>query len=221
MDESTPPPARMPLEHRRERTIRDLTRHFSRDHLSVEELEQRLDAAIAAPDQAALEDLVRDLPALPAEQEPVAFGPRVEPGVSAAEHGFVVAILSGSSRKGAWTPPRKLRALAVMGGAEIDFREARFGAAVVEVEAFALMGGVEIIVPPGVRVEAHGLGIMGGFDDGSSNAEIDPAAPLVRVRGLALMGGISVEIRLPGESEREARKRLRRSRREKRREIEP
>lgn len=175
----------------------------------MEELEQRLDAAIAAPDEGTLRALVRDLPALP-DEETVPPGPRVEPDAVAAERGYALAILGGSSRKGVWVPPRRLHAVAVMGGAELDFREARFGAPVVEVDAFALMGGIHVTVPPGVRVEAHGFGIMGGFDDRSSNAKADPAAPLLRIRGFALMGGVHIEVRLPGESEREARRRQRR-----------
>lgn len=201
----------MPLERERERTIGELTRHFSRDHLSVEELERRVDAALAAESGAALQTLVRDLPALPGE-DAVPDGPTVARDVTPADRALVLAILGGSSRRGDWVPPRRLHAVAVMGGAELDFRNARFGSPVVEVHAFALMGGIHVLVPPGVRVEAHGLGIMGGFDDRSSNADASPTAPLLRIRGFALMGGVHVEVRLPGESEREARRRLRRTR---------
>jgi len=204
-----PAPSGMPLERERERTIRELTRHFSRDHISVEELEQRLDAAIGAADRGALRALVRDLPALP-DEEAAALGPRVEPGTVADDSGYALAIMGGSGRKGVWVPPRRLHAIAVMGGVELDFREARFGAPVVDIDAFALMGGIHILVPPGVRVEAHGFGIMGGFDDRSSNADVDPGAPLIRIHGFALMGGVGIEVRLPGESERQARRRLRR-----------
>lgn len=207
-----PSPTSRSLDERREDTIQALTRHFSLDHLSVEELEQRIDRALAAPDGVALDALVRDLPALPSGASvsvprPGAVGPP-------AERAFVLAILGSASRGGSWVPPRQLRTLAVMGGAELDFRQAVFAAPVVEVEVFALMGGVEVIVPPGVRVEAHGLGIMGGFDDRSPDPASDPASPLVRVKGLALMGGVSVEVRRAGESRREARRSRRRHRRD-------
>jgi len=220
------PPVRGPgtLEEARERTIHDLTRHFSRDHLDVEELERRLDQAIAAPDRGALAALVRDLPALPVEEPAAAAsavpapnpGTRVSPGVTPREHGFVLGLLGRSTRKGAWVPPRELRVLAAMGGAELDFRAARFGAPVTEVEVLAVMGGVEILVPPGIHVEAHGLGIMGGFDDLSGGAAADPEAPILRIKGLALMGGVHVEQRLPGESRGDARRRRRRDRRSRR-----
>ena len=221
------PPARpsRTFEEEREHTIQELTRHFSRDHLEVEELERRLDAAIAAPDRGALDALVRDLPALPAEAEPAAPAssapsaatPRVEAGVAPRDHGYVLALLGGSSRNGAWVPPREVRVLAAMGGVELDFREARFGAPVTDVELLAVMGGVHIVVPPGVRVEAHGLGIMGGFDHREGERVSDRGAPLVRVRGLALMGGVHIEEREPGESSRDARRRLKGGRRARRR----
>jgi hypothetical protein len=74
---------------------------------------------------------------------------------------------------------------------------------------------VEIIVPPNLPVEADGVAIMGGFAHvDRAPADPDPAAPMLRVTGLALMGGVHIEMRLPGESPREARKRRRRERRE-------
>lgn len=216
-------PART-LEEEREATIQELTRHFSRDHLEVEELERRLDAAIAARDRGALDALVRDLPALPVEAEvrPTPTSPAedafgVEPGVTPRDHGYVLALLGGSSREGAWVPPRQIRVLAAMGGVELDFRQARFGAPVTDVEVLAVMGGVHILVPPGIRVEAHGLGIMGGFDHRQLEPVTDPGAPVLRVRGLALMGGVHVEERRPGESGGDARRRLKRARKGRRR----
>lgn len=54
--------------------------------------------------------------------------------------------MAGVARKGAWTAPRQLHVLTVMGGAELDFREAQFGPGVTTVTVFATMGGVEIKV---------------------------------------------------------------------------
>ena len=51
-----------------------------------------------------------------------------------------------------------------MGGATLDFREARLPEGEVEIRVGALMGGVEIIVPPTLAVESNGAAIMGGFE---------------------------------------------------------
>jgi hypothetical protein len=55
------------------------------------------------------------------------------------------------------------------------------------------MGGVNVIVPPGVEVNVRGIGIMGGFDHTQSGVPGDPGAPRVIVTGLAFWGGVGVE----------------------------
>ena len=64
--------------------------------------------------------------------------------------------------------------------------------------AVAIMGGIDIIVPDDVRVIDDGIGIMGGFgieDHPSCTvpvAQLPADAPVIRVRGLALMGGVGI-----------------------------
>ena len=81
-------------------------------------------------------------------------------------------------------------------GAEIDLRDAELTSPVVEISAIAIMGGIEIIVPPGVRVEADGLALMGGFEDKvvEPGSTMSATAPLVRITGLALMGGVEAKV---------------------------
>jgi len=104
-----------------------------------------------------------------------------------------------------------------MGGVELDFREAIFPPGVTEVRVLAFWGGVEIVVPPGVRVEVDALGLMGGVDHRET---VEPSAregiPVLRVTGLAVMAGIEINVRYRGESGRDARKRLRAERRARR-----
>jgi hypothetical protein len=105
-----------------------------------------------------------------------------------------------------------------MGGVVLDFREALMAPGVTEVWIFTLRGGAEILVPPGLSVESDGVAILGGFEHRDDAPLHDlPDRPLLRLRGLAVMGGVEVSIRLPGESARDARKRLRGARREQRR----
>jgi hypothetical protein len=109
-----------------------------------------------------------------------------------AEESSVVALLGGSARKGSWEPPARLRVLAVMGGVELDFRDLYEGETFVDV--LAIMGGVSIIVPPDIDVDADGQGFLGGFGSLTQRAE-DAGAPLLRIGGTAVMGGVEIKVK--------------------------
>jgi hypothetical protein len=131
------------------------------------------------------------------------------PAENVPSHSMMVGILGGGGRSGTWVPARVNWAVGVMGGCELDFREARFGPGVTEVRVFVLWGGVEVIVPPDVQVECSTIGILGGFEQvGTVSSTTDPHAPVLRITGVAVMGGGSVTVRYPGESGRDARRRL-------------
>jgi hypothetical protein len=214
---------RQPLSQIRQVTVDALCEHFANDVMTVEEFEQRVEAAHRAQTVDDLRELLRDLPGgnLPAVAGSAATpAPRTRPvPVPAAHvrpHETMVAIMGGTMRKGRWTPARTSLALSIMGGTHLDFREAALGPGVTEVKAFAMMGGVEIVVPPGIHVESHGIGIMGGFDHVTEYEDSDPSAPILRISGLALMGGVEITVRNPGESARDARRRRRLEHKERR-----
>lgn len=207
----------------RQGTIEALCEHFANDALPVEEFERRVDVAHKAASADELAALLADLPGggLPARrQNPTSPAPRPSPRVTPRGHvkeqGFALAVMGGATRKGHWTPARRTFAFALMGGVELDFREVDFPSGVTEVHAFSLMGGVDIIVPPGVNVESHGMAIMGGFDELGAQ-EYLPDAPTLRIAGLAVMGGVDITVRYAGESAREARRRRKQEKQERRR----
>jgi hypothetical protein len=76
----------------------------------------------------------------------------------------------------------------------------------------AIMGGMQIIVPPGVEVIVRGIGIMGGFDHREEGVPGEPGAPRVIVTGFAFWGGVGVERKLT----RTERLRLKEERRQER-----
>ena len=113
---------------------------------------------------------------------------------SADEVGWALAVMSGAVRKGAWEPPESLRVIALMGGVELDYTEADVLEGESEIWVFALMGGAKIVVPSDVDVEVSGVGFMGGFSHVSHRSGV-PDAPLLRIKGLAIMGGVEVKVR--------------------------
>jgi hypothetical protein len=154
--------------------------------IDLEELDQRLEATYAARTYADLARITLDLPAhasQPAQPSLVVTGPASE------SH---TAILGGLDRKGVWIVPQQLSVLAVMGGADLDLREARFAAQEVVITVNCFMGGAQITVGPDVNVLMEGTGIMGGFS-GPSGQATDAGSPTVRIRGVAVWGGVSVE----------------------------
>jgi hypothetical protein len=209
------------LAEKREKTIQLLIDSFASDRLTVEDYESRLDLANKATKITALEKIVEDLPAArDAESPATAPAPLPAPArpENIRESQFLAAVLGGVERKGGWTPARKTWLLSFMGGAVLDFREAHLPPGVTEVELFVMMGGVEIIVPPGVAVDSSGIAIMGSFEHGPGAPPGMPAdAPVIRVGGFALMGGVEVHTRLPGESARDAKLRRREERKRLRR----
>jgi Domain of unknown function (DUF1707)/Cell wall-active antibiotics response 4TMS YvqF len=217
MDTGSNSPVESPLTAERERVVQTLSTHFAHDQLTLTEFEQRLERAynVTAVDQ--LRALVADLPgvaaqpATPATPGTPAAGPALVPSSEVPPRGAIFAIMGGHERGGSWIVPRQLKVVVLMGGAEIDLRGARFGPGVTEIEVFAIFGGAHIIVPPGVRVESMGAAFMGGFDVKAGDATaLSAAHPVVRLSGLALMGGVDTETRLPGETGKEAKRRRRR-----------
>lgn len=187
----------------RDKVAQALHQAAGEGRLTLDELQERLDTTYAAKTYGDLEPVLADLPStsagvlVPAGQS--------HPAVRATSSGdgpgtrFAVAVMSGAQRKGTWLVPRTQVAIAVMGGVEIDLREARFSADEVTIQAYAFMGGVEITVPEWMEVHVDGIGFMGGFDDQAGDPTGPRPAgggPVVRFVGFAFMGGVAV-IRKP------------------------
>ncbi|MEX2466474.1 MAG: DUF1707 domain-containing protein [Gemmatimonadota bacterium] len=217
-------PQRPPLDQDRQTTIDQLCEHFAEDRLTVEEFEHRLDTAHQAETPHELEALLQDLPRPSTAAARRTDLPARESGYSLADpdrvkdRELVVAILGGTGRKGRWTPARNNFVISVMGGAELDFREAILPPGVTEVQIYTVWGGVEIVVPPDLHVESQGFALMGGFEHAADEAVAPgPDIPTLRITGIAVMAGVDIAVRRPGETARDARRRRRLEHRERRR----
>lgn len=213
-DEARVPEPVGDLPSARERTIDILCQQFAEDKITVAEFERRVDLANQAISPDDLRRLLADLmPArvpAPMAQDHTRVAPRVGEtlGRPRKERDFLIGVLGATVRRGRWTPAGSTLAVGIFGGSELDFREALLPPGITEVTAIAVMGAVEVIVPPGVRVETAAMAVMGGIEDTSEGPDYDTeSTPVIRVKGLACMGGIEIHTRLPGETAREAKKR--------------
>jgi len=74
-------------------------------------------------------------------------------------------VMGGREKRGNWIPGDPQLVLTIMGGTEIDLTQVQ--AREVNLTLFTLMGGVEVIVPPGADVDLDGLIIMGASVPGA------------------------------------------------------
>jgi DUF1707 SHOCT-like domain/Cell wall-active antibiotics response LiaF, C-terminal len=172
----------------RERTAEQLRQAASQGRITVDELEERLQAAYAARTQGELAPIVADLPA--AAERPVGRLPvrRGEGGT-----GWLVSILGGHDRRGHWRIAPHLRVINVMGGSDLDLHEAELADDPVVITVFSLMGGTEIRVPEGLNVEVSQFALLGGNSVELGPSHPDPGGPVVRIRMLSIMGGSDVK----------------------------
>jgi hypothetical protein len=160
--------------------------------LSADEHGQRLDAIYAAKTQAELVPLLADLPGQQA----------MAPVTSTSGHlarsgrgGRIIAIFGGATRKGSWHADSVIDVLTVFGGAELDFRDAVLPGKEVTLRATSVLGGIEITVPPEMRVIDNGTAILGGREIKGGPEEVGPDSPVLRIEGICVLGGIEVRRR--------------------------
>jgi predicted membrane protein len=102
-----------------------------------------------------------------------------------------IAVLAGVHRGNNSRAFRGGDLTAIMGGCEIDLRQAAIdGDAVIDV--FAMWGGIELKVPEDWTVASRVVPILGGFED-KTRPQRGAATHRLLIRGFAIMGGIEVK----------------------------
>jgi hypothetical protein len=131
--------------------------------------------------------LVHDLPAGSPSPLPVTTG---------SQPGRLAMAYKGSVRRaGRWRVPERYLTVVYKGSGWLDLRGAELTSPVTTIRVVAYKSRIDILVPPGVRVEADGLGISTGAGDGAGT--LSASAPVVHVHGYAYKGSIEVSSRPP------------------------
>jgi hypothetical protein len=168
----------------RDQALRVLSDHAAVGRLTLDELEERSSRALAAKTRGELATLTGDLPA-DQDQDRAAPAPAKKPVR------WMVAILSGSQRRGRFRAVGSINSIAVLGGDEIDLREAEIEGGELTLNLFALLGGDTLYVPDSVELDMGGFSLMGGNTEiGSERPR--PGAPVIRLRTWNLMGGVTI-----------------------------
>jgi Domain of unknown function (DUF1707)/Cell wall-active antibiotics response 4TMS YvqF len=169
-----------------------LNNALAEGRLSVAEHSDRLDAVYQAKTHAEIAPLVDDLPAGTTGQS---LAPRTGTSVAPAtrRRQLIVAIFGGAVRKGKWHVEPKMTTVTIFGGASIDFRDVELPAQEITLHCTCIFGGVDIVVPPEMRVIDSGVALFGGRDISGSDEASTPNSPVLRLTGLTLFGGLSTK----------------------------
>lgn len=176
-------PATRASDAEREQVVAELREHSAQGRLTLEEFSQRVDEAYAAKTVAELEAVKRELPV-------IAATPAARPRRKSRR--WLVSIMGGTERRGRWRVPRRMAVLSMMGGCELDLRQAQIEHDQVTITVVAIMGGTAIYVPEGIEVDLGGFSLMGGTEERGRDLPPRPGTPLVRLRVFCMMGGTGV-----------------------------
>src|SRR5215475_7656079 len=140
----------------RDQTLRTLGEHAAVGRLTLDELEERSSRALAAKTRGELATLTGDLPQEAGQGTPA-------PALAKKPVRWMVAIMSGSHRRG-------------------RFR------AVGSINAVSIMGGANIYVPDSIDLDVGGFSLLGGNTEIGAERPARRGAPVVRLHTWNLMG---------------------------------
>jgi hypothetical protein len=184
----------------RDRAAEVLREAHAHGRITVDELDERLTSVYAAKTEADLVPVTRDLPATPGPAAAAVVPARGRIG-GTPRFRTSLAILGGASRNGAWVVPPEYKAVATLGGIDLDMSNSTFAEAETIIKVYAVLGGVEITVPEDAEVDVGVVGILGGVDNGGEGPGVS-GGPRIRIVGAAVMGGIEVKRAKPKRSGR-------------------
>lgn len=168
---------------KRERAMRRLSDRVASDGLTLDEFAERVSAVQRATTAQEIDALIAEEPAAEAGV-PVKDSPR-----------WLFNVFGGTDQHGRWRLGRRTRIFAFLGGASFDLGAAQPAASECVITVVALLGGVELTAPAGVTIQMSGVSLFGGKTDERSVGPSLPGSPLIRLRVIAVLGGVKVSER--------------------------
>ena len=186
-----------PIETVKEEVIDILVHNYSHGYISNDAFERRLDAVIETTSHQVMMDQIVDLESTPDEtiknhkQQQFSVNYNDE---AAEDSDTIVSILGGNDRSGQWVVPKTIRVISILGGANIDFTDARFNSPNVKVQILSVLGGDNIYVPENVNVVSKAFCVLGSIDN-SAPSIASRQAPTITIEGLILFSGLDIKIK--------------------------
>jgi Domain of unknown function (DUF1707) len=179
----------------RDQAAQVLQAAFAEGRLDDDEFDKRMRAALTARTSTELVELTADLPAVAPQPVGAVAARGRKPGRLA------IAYKNSIRRGGRWQVPERFTSVVYKGGGWLDLRAAELTAPATTVFAVAYKSRIDVLVPPGVRVELDGFGVSKGWSEHEElESRLPRDAPVVHVRGIAYKGTVEVSTRPPGPS---------------------
>lgn len=158
-----------------------LAEGYAQDWIDQAELDRRLDAVERATQVEEVLAVTTELRSTPSTAlVPVEAGPPHE-----------LRVLLGSlERVGAWTVKPRTRVRVTFGSATLDLRQATLPAGPIELEVKVMCGSLDIVVPPGWRIDNQCEAILAAVEQGRGSQPAE--GRLVRLVGRVLFGSLTV-----------------------------
>ncbi|QBI51999.1 DUF1707 SHOCT-like domain-containing protein [Streptomonospora litoralis] len=184
----------------RDRVADALADALSEGRLSHEEHAERMDAAYAARTLGELSPLTADLPAGAADLGDDSGLVRSPDGTE-----NIRAVLGTATRKGRWLVEPRTNASVLLGSAVLDMREAVLSQREVTVQTALVLGSLEVVVPPGVRVVNRICDVLGAVN-ADTGPGTEPNPPTVVITGSSWLSAVEVKTKEPKAVERKRRR---------------
>ena len=188
MSQDPRPAGNLRIGHRERDAVTVVLQEAAADgRLSMDELDDRLEAALQAKTYADLDPLVADLSAELPSRTLNTDRPRVQvprsAGYSREDPLHLDGAVSVEKRRGVWTVPPFIRINQGMGGVKLDCLEATPAAQVIEIEIIGGAGTIVLVLPDGWAVDTDRLAKSWGSKSVKVPREPAPGKPLLVIYG--------------------------------------
>ena len=106
---------------------------------------------------------------------------------------WIIAVFGGTAQRGRWRLGKRVFVVTAFGGATLDLSAAQAEAPESTINVVTILGGADIIAPPGIAVELSGLALLAGKADKRAPGPPLPGSPVVRVRAFTFLGGVAIK----------------------------